>query len=269
MSGGRGYLAPTTPRQRVHVRAVFFDLHATLAGLRPHFGPPDPERVSRLLRDRGLSVSPKAWKDALAQIHRIDYPRYGYPDWETYIGRAFEIARAKPNELAFKEVVSEYQRTRWNPLPFAKEAVRRAKKLGLKTALVTSIARFRFERDLRSILDRIDFVVDGNTFHCDKSGPEMYLRTLQALKVKPGEAVMIGDELEGDVLIPTRIGMRAILIHKEKPSWEESQAIGGQVVARDLRHAMDIVDAWVRRAPSTQSRLPGPTGTELSGGVSN
>jgi len=68
--------------------------------------------------------------------------------------------------------------------------------------------------------------------------------------VRPGEAVMIGDELERDVLIPTRIGMRAILVHKKKPTWEESQAFGGQVVARDLRHAMDIVDAWVSRAPS-------------------
>ena len=242
-------MAPFTPRQRVHVRAVFFDLHATLAGFRPHFGPPDPERVSRLLRDRGLSVSPKAWENALAMIHRLDYPRYGYPDWERYISRAFEITRARPNELTFKEVVHEYQRTRWNSLPFAKEAVRRAKRLGLKTALVTSIARFRFERDLRGLLDRIDFVVDGNTFHCDKSGPEIYLRTLQALKVRPGGAVMIGDELEGDVLIPTRIGMRAILVHKEKPSWEESQAIGGQVVASDLRYAMDIVDAWVTRVP--------------------
>ena len=243
-------MALLSSRQRVHIRAVFFDLHATLAGLRPHFGPPDPERVSRILRDRGFSVSPKTWKDALAQIHRIDYPRYGYPDWERYIGRAFEIVHAKPNGLAFKEVASEYQRTRWNPLPFAKEAVRRAKKLGLKTALVTSIARFRFERDLRGILDRIDFVVDGNTFHCDKSGPEIYLRTLQALKVKPEEVVMIGDEPEGDVLIPTGIGMRAILVRKEKPSWAESQAIGGQIVARDLRHAMDIVDAWVKRASS-------------------
>ncbi len=249
VSGPRGHLTPFTPRQRVHVRAVLFDLHATLAGFRLHFGPPEPERISKLLRDRGLSVSPKAWEDALAQIHSIDYPRYGYPGWERYLGRAFEIARVKPNELTFKEVVHEYQRTRWNSLPFAKEAVRRAKRLGLKTALVTSIARFRYERDIRGIVDSIDFVVDGNTFHCDKSGPEIYLRTLQALKVRPGEAVMIGDELEGDVLIPTRVGMRAILLRKEKPSWEESQAIGGLVVAKDLRHAMEIVDAWVRRAP--------------------
>ncbi len=250
MSGPRGHLTPFVPRQRVHVRAVFFDLHATLADFRPHFGPPDPEHVSRLFRDRGLTVSPKAWEDALAQIHHIDYPRYCYPDWEKYIGRAFELAHAKPNELTFKEVVREYQRTRWNSLPFAKEAVRRAKKLGLKTALVTSIARFRFERDIRGILDRIDLIVDGSTFHCDKSGPQIYLRTLQALKVRPGEAVMIGDELEGDVLIPTRIGMRAILVRTEKPSWEESQASGGQVVARDLRHAMGIVDAWVSKASS-------------------
>ncbi len=251
MSEPLGYTAPFTARKPVHLRAVFFDLQDTLAGFRPHFGPPDPEHVSRLLRDRGLSVSPKAWGDALAQVHRVDYPRYGYPDWERYIGRTFEIAHVKqPNERTFREVVREYQRIRWNSLPFAKEAVRRAKKLDLKTALVTSIARFRFERDIRGILDRIDFVVDGNTFHCDKSSPEIYLRTLQALKVKPGEAVMIGDELEGDVLIPTRIGMRTILLRKEKPSWEESQAIGGQVVARDLRQAMDIIDAWVSKAPA-------------------
>jgi hypothetical protein len=45
--------------------------------------------------------------------------------------------------------------------------------------------------------------------------------------------------------------MRAILIHKEKPTWEESQAIDGNVVARDLRHAMDFVDAWASKTPST------------------
>ena len=45
--------------------------------------------------------------------------------------------------------------------------------------------------------------MDGNTFHCEKSGPKIYVRTLQALRVRPEEAVMIGDELEGDVLIST------------------------------------------------------------------
>jgi len=168
-----------------------------------------------------------------------------------YIGRAFEIAHLKPKSATFRQVVAEYQRTRWIPLPFAKEAVRRAKRLGLKTALVTSIARFRFERDIRAILDRIDFVVDGNTFHRDKSGPEIYLRTLQALKVRPEETVMVGDELDGDVLIPTSIGMRAILVRKDKLSWEESQAIGGQIVAKDLRHAMVIIDAWAGGAGGT------------------
>ena len=91
--------------------------------------------------------------------------------------------------------------------------------------------------------------MDGNTFHCEKSGPKIYVRTLQALRVRPEEAVMIGDELEGDVLIPTRIGMRAILIHKEKVTFEESQAIGGNVVARDLRQAMEIVASWAGTAP--------------------
>jgi FMN phosphatase YigB (HAD superfamily) len=242
-------VAGSVPRRRVHLRAVLFDLHLTLAGYRPHFGPPVPEQVSRFLHARGVAVPTKAWEAALIQVHRVDYPRYGYPDWERYIGRVFEIVLAKPKEPTFRAVVHEYQRTRWTPLPFAKEAVRRAKRLGLKTALVTSVARFRFERDIRNVLAGIDFVVDGNTFHHDKSGPEIYVRTLKALRVRPEEAVMIGDELEGDVLIPTRIGMRAILIHKEKPTWRESQAFDGKVIARDLKHAMDIVGSWASAAP--------------------
>jgi len=239
---------PSAPGQRVHLRAVLFDLHLTLAGYRPHFGPPVPEQVSRFLRDRKVSVPTKAWEAALIQVHRVDYPRYGYPDWERYLARVFEIVHARPKEPTFTAVVREYQRTKWSPLPFAKEAVRRAKGLGLKTALVTSVARFRFERDIRNVLAGIDFVADGNTFHCEKSGPKIYVRTLQALRVRPEEAVMIGDELEGDVLIPGRIGMRAILIHKERVTFEESQAIGGNVVARDLRHAMDIVGSWAGTA---------------------
>ena len=234
----------SVPRRRTHLRAVLFDLHLTLAGYKLHFDPPVPEQVSRFLHARGLAVSTKAWEAALIQVHRVDYPRYGYSDWERYLSRVFEIVGAKPKEPTFRALVREYQRTRWTPLPFARETVKRAKKLGLKTALVTSVARFRFERDMRNVLGGIDFVVDGNTFHHDKSGSEIYVRTLQSLRVRPEEAVMIGDELEGDVLIPARIGMRAILIHKEKPTWKESHAFAGIIVARDLRQAMDIVVSW-------------------------
>ena len=51
---------------------------------------------------------------------------------------------------------------------------------------------------------------------CDKSNPEMYKKVLNTLKVKPEQTVMIGDDLELDVLLPRSLGMKAMLLDREQ-----------------------------------------------------
>lgn len=58
-----------------------------------------------------------------------------------------------------------------------------------------------------------------------KPDPEIFRLALRKLEVKPGEAVMVGDNLHSDVLGAEAVGMRGVLIkrHKKGLGWKELQ----------------------------------------------
>jgi FMN phosphatase YigB (HAD superfamily) len=96
----------------------------------------------------------------------------------------------------------------------AAPAVRRTKEKSFKSAVVTTIAHFKFEKAVQTIRGYLDFAMTGYEAGCDKSNPEMYRKVLEVLHVKPEEAVMIGDEMQLDVLLPKQLGMKAILLDR-------------------------------------------------------
>jgi putative hydrolase of the HAD superfamily len=73
---------------------------------------------------------------------------------------------------------------------------------------------------------------------CDKTNPRMYRKILEALNVRPEEAVMIGDDVQTDVLLPKRLGMKAILLDREK---KNVQCPLADAIVNDLNEAMEIV----------------------------
>jgi len=71
----------------------------------------------------------------------------------------------------------------------------------------------------------------------------MYEHTLEFLDVRPAEAVMVGDDLDLDVILPKKLGMRAILLdrsgaHKESPYPD--------AIVRNLVEAMEIMRSWIK-----------------------
>ena len=115
----------------------------------------------------------------------------------------------------------------------------------MKTAIVTSIAKFMYIETLRPILDKIDLLVDAFTFHCEKSNPRIYRETLKHLKVKPEEAVMIGDEPHVDILIPKRLGMKAIFLSRDKKV-EPCFEIKPDAIVNNLTEALNVIENWQR-----------------------
>ena len=146
---------PTAP-----FKAVLFDLYDTLAYVED---PLDGDHVSRILLKRGYEVYPQAWDATWRCVALIDYPRYGHRDWRAYLKGVFRRLELKPDEETLSRLVKIYEAVLWKPYPDSESALNRAKQLGLKTAVVTSVARFMFE----------------------KSNPKIYLRTLAALGVEP------------------------------------------------------------------------------------
>jgi len=88
------------------------------------------------------------------------------------------------------------------------------------------------------IIEYFDYIVTGYEAGCDKTNPKMYRKTLEFLNVKPEEAVMIGDDVQGDILLPKRLGIHAILLDREKRNIECPQA---DAIVNNLNEAVETI----------------------------
>lgn len=225
------------------LRAILFDLHGTLAHQENRA---TEKQVSELLSRKGYQVSPQSLKAAWAFVSFIDYPKYGYGNWHAFLSRIFWRLKAKVDDETIQSIVKLLEATPYELYPDASGAVAVAKEHGFKTAIVTTIARFQFEKAITPIRTYLDYVMTGYEAGCDKSNPEMYRKVLEILKVKPEEAVMIGDELELDVLLPKSLGMRAMLLDRDRKN-------RGQLVDAFVYDLDEAVRATIREREDKQN----------------
>ena len=217
------------------VKAVLFDLHGTLVHAE---SPVTAEELSDYLFSRGYEISPQQLKASWAFVAFIDYPKHGYRSWCSYFSRILHRLKVRVDKETLKELVKLLERNPYQLYPDAAEAVIKAKEKGLKTAIVTTIAYFQFKKAVKPIKEYFDFIMTGYEAGCDKTNPKMYRKVLEILKVKPNEAVMIGDNTPIDILLPKRLGINAILLDRkrEKPACKKADA-----VVNSLTEALRII----------------------------
>lgn len=206
----------------VKIKAVLFDMHGTLAHVE---NPVSGEEISKYLFSRGYEVSPQQLKAAWAFVSFIDYPKHGYKNWRSYFSRILWRLKTRVDEETFDKIVKLLEAKPYQLYPDAAEAVVKAKENGFKTATVTTIAYFQFKEAVKPIKGHFDFIMTGYEAGCDKTNPKMYKRVLEILRVKPEEAVMIGDNIDIDVLLPKRLGINAVLLNRERKHVECSAAV--------------------------------------------
>jgi putative hydrolase of the HAD superfamily len=216
------------------IKAILFDLHGTLAYV-PN--PISDESVSDILVKRGYDVFPQAWDAAWHYVGFVDYPKYGYKTRRSFIRRVLNRLRIEPDSLMLTELVKLHAAGEWIRYPDVVAAFRKAKEAGLKTAIITTIARFNYRKALKPVWNQIDLLVDGYTFHCEKSNPKIYLKALETLNVKPHEAVMIGDDMQLDIMLPKSLGINTILLNRK--GGDRGQSVDAFVYS--LTEAMEII----------------------------
>ncbi len=79
---------------------------------------------------------------------------------------------------------SLYENQNWKLYTDVPDAFNMAKMLRLKTAIVAFIAKFMYIKALKSIIDKVDLLVDAFTFHCEKSNPKIYQEALKTFEDK-------------------------------------------------------------------------------------
>ena len=225
----------TTSIQLSGIRAVLFDLHGTLAHVE---NPVSTEELSDYLVSRGYEVSPQQLQASWAFVAFIDYPKHGYKSWRSYFFRILQRLKVKADKETLNELIKLLNRDTYQLYPDAASAVMKAKEKGLKTAVVTTIAYLQFKKAVKPIRGHFDFIMTGYEAGCDKTNPKMYRKVLEILKAKPEEAVMIGDNIQIDILLPKRLGINAILLDRkrENPKCEEADAI-----VNSLTEALGII----------------------------
>lgn len=219
----------------VKIKAVLFDLHETLVHQE---NPVSVEEISEHLFSRGYEVSPQQLRASWMFVAFVDYPKYGYRNWFSYFSRIFWRLKVKVDKKTLGHVVKLLERNAYTLYSDAAEAVAKAKKNGLKTAVVTTIAYFQFKKAVKPIKKYFDFIMTGYEAKCDKTNPKMYRKVLEILKVKPDEAVMIGDNVQVDVLLPKQLGIHAILLDRKG---QNLRCQAANAVVNDLREALEIV----------------------------
>ena len=221
----------------MQIKAVCLDLYGTLARVESTLS---EAQISDFLVARGYDVYPQALAAAWHYVSLVDYPRLGYKSGRAELKLVLKRLGIKPDSRTLKDLAELYGRNVWEIFPDVEIAVNMAKGAGLRTAIVTTIARFKYRKVLKPIWDKIDVPVDGCTFHCEKSNPRIYIKTLEALGVEAYETVMIGDDLCLDILLPKRLGMKAILLdrtgqHSNKDCEEADATVS------NLREAIEAV----------------------------
>lgn len=98
------------------------------------------------------------------------------------------------------------------PFPGAMETLRRLRERGVRLALLTngSAEAQRLKVEKFGLPPFFDCIVIEGEFGAGKPDERVYRYALEQLGVTPGEAWMVGDNLEWEVAAPQRLGIRGI-----------------------------------------------------------
>ncbi|MFI9645553.1 HAD-IA family hydrolase [Streptomyces sp. NPDC052040] len=227
----RAYLAEHPPQARAHVvidnsrwekpavrswpggpRAVLFDLWKTLVPL--------PEELKRRTFEataEALGQRPEELADAWKRTREVreTRPFAEYLDWlRDQVGGAWppdQAAEAATRRRLHGEAFA-------TPLPGAVEAVAVARRLGLRTALVSNCTS-----DVRDMVrdsafaGRFDAALLSAEAGVMKPDPELFRATADLLGVPPAACVFVGDGTDGELAGAAAAGMTAVLVECGEP----------------------------------------------------
>jgi putative hydrolase of the HAD superfamily len=212
----------------VRVRAVIFDLWETLIDW-------DRDAAARMLREVDGLVG-----NGFAERWDASNLRYVAP-----IRTA--LAEADVPEDLIEDICAlrlRYHRRSLVPRPGAVETLRRLREDGYLVGLITVCSE-----DVETLWPESEFagLFDAEIFSSrvglSKPDPRIYLACCEALGVEPHEAVFVGDGANDELEGARRVGMDAILIHREgeDPMWGLDAWDGPRVTS--IPGVLDVLEA--------------------------
>ncbi|MBO3832979.1 MAG: HAD family hydrolase [Candidatus Brockarchaeota archaeon] len=205
------------------VKAVLFDLGETLVRIWT------PEIVfKRILDSLGVDRPVEEIREALARTdeqfnspgYRSLYGKTPYQEyWGMWSSTVLKNLGIPGYERLAGEIVARwFEHADCEAYPDAEETLVKLRRMGLKTGLVST----GYEKDVYAILEKsglqkelFDVIVGADTIGMVKPHPEAFNHALEKLRVKPEEALFIGDKTDDDYMGAEGAGITPILIRRE------------------------------------------------------
>lgn len=131
----------------------------------------------------------------------------------------------------------------------AREVLEALAGTGLRLGMISNATSHQLVLDItgrHGIAGFFDPLLSSARFGRTKPHPAIFRHVLDAWALRPGEAVMVGDNLGADVLGAQRVGMRSILVdvepHPDNGRFAEAARPSARVT--DLRQIPEIIRRW-------------------------
>jgi len=201
------------------LRAVLFDVDFTLFRPGPELG---PEGYRRVGERHGLVLDADRYGEArTAAIEELQRHRELVHDEEIWIAFTEQIVLGMGGDprgarACATDMVREWERHEnfslyEDTLPVLDELRRHRLKIGLISNGQRDLDEFATHHGLR-----VDAIVGSRSHGRVKPHPSIFIAALDALGVAPDEAAMVGDSYEDDIEGARALGIRAILLDRDR-----------------------------------------------------
>ena len=200
------------------LRAVIFDVDFTLAKPGPDLG---PEGYRRLGERYGLTLDPDRDEEA-RRVALVDLKRHPELDhdeeiWIRFTQRIIEgmggagDTYAAAAEMEGAWALAQHFELYEDALPVLDEVRARGLRIGLLSNSARDLGAFVAHHRLT-----VDAVLTSGVHGKTKPHETIFRRMLELLEVAAADAVMVGDTVEDDVEGARAVGMRAVLVDRER-----------------------------------------------------
>ncbi len=187
------------------IKLILFDFFGTLVFLSKK---PDPLKFLGILEKFGCDFNDLNWKKEEGSLSSLNDFFYKARNWEDSVRLIFKRFKKRPSRKAIQEITSFLKRNLI--FKFYKDFAF-IKKLSFRKAILTDAPKFIFS-DIT--LNGFEKILTPLEVKAIKPNLKAFLSALRIFKIKPGEALMIGDDLEADIIPARKIGMEVVLIDR-------------------------------------------------------
>lgn len=136
---------------------------------------------------------------------------YGFEDYENI--QDYMQERNVFTAHSYRECCEIYEREKLQNIklyPSVADTLDKLKKLGLKLVIITDADSYHALARLTRVglLSYFDLVVAADTTGTKKPDPAHFLFALQALGTKPGETLVVGDNIKRDIVPAHKLGLK-------------------------------------------------------------